>query len=110
VPAHEHADIVAPQADKREAIRVGMARVNHAKMVYRELDSLLTLEERELKITHKEERKLLKEKQVGETKALNTRHTEVRTEAKEQVRKTRAQVISGISGVASVTAPNALPA
>jgi len=103
-------DAVAPQAEKREAIRVGMARVNHARGVYRELDKMLTQEANELKVTHIEERKLLKEKQVGETKALNARHTEVRTEASEQVRKTRAFVLSGITGATSVAASEALPA
>jgi uncharacterized protein (DUF488 family) len=103
-------DVIAPHAEKREAIRVGMSRVNHARGVYRELDKMLTLESRELKVTHIEERKLLKEKQTSEVKVMSLRHKEVRSEASEQVRKTRSFVLSGINGSTSVTAPNALPA
>jgi hypothetical protein len=105
-------DAVAPQVEKREAIRLGMARVNHARGLYRELDKLLTSEERELKVTHLEEKKQLKEKQTAEVNAMNLRHKDVRFGAKEQVRKTRAGVISDISGATSVAEPDsaALPA
>ena len=105
-------DAVAPQAEKREAIRIGMARVNHARGVYRELDRMLTQEANELKVTHIEERKLLKEKQTSEVQVMSLRHKGVRADATEQVRKTRAFVLSGITGSAGVTAPDssALPA
>jgi hypothetical protein len=105
-------DAVAPQVEKREAIRLGMARVNHARGVYRELDRMLTQEADELKVTHIEERKLLKEKQTSEVQVMSLRHKGVRTDAAEQVRKTRAGVISDISGATSVAAPDssALPA
>lgn len=102
-------DAVAPKVEKREAIRLGMARVNHARGLYRELDKMLVSEARDLKVTHLEQKKQLNEKQTNEVKAMSLRHKEVRLGASEQVRKTRAGVISDIYGAASVTPTSETP-
>jgi hypothetical protein len=91
-------EVVAPQPAKREAIRIGMSRLNQARGKYRELDTMLRLEETQLNVTHKEERKLLAEKQKGEKESLRSRHNDTRTQAKEGVRQVRARVLSDIAG------------
>jgi hypothetical protein len=99
-------DAVSPQPAKREAIRVGMSKLNLARAKYREVDSLLNQEAQQLDVNHKEERKLLAEKQKVEKESMKSRHSETRTQAREGVRQVRAMVLSDIAGWQQPTVPS----
>jgi hypothetical protein len=89
-------EIVAPQPEKREAIRVGMHRLDQVRGKYRELDTILRNEEEQLNITHAAQRELLKERQTAETADMHQRHDVARSAANEAIRQVRAMVISDI--------------
>lgn len=103
-------DAVAPTPGEREAIRIGMNQLSTARATYRELDNMLRQEENQLKVTHVEERKLLAEKQKGETDSMRARHSATRGHAKETVRQVRSAVLSDILGFAPPHVQKAKPA
>jgi hypothetical protein len=105
-------ELVAPQPAKREAIRVGMSRLNQARDKYRELDNLLKQEEIVLDLSHMQERKHLADRQKDENTAMRERHSAARGQAKEGVRQVRTMVLSDIvnAKTAEVASPSeALP-
>lgn len=105
-------EVVAPQPAKREAIRIGMSRLNQARGKYRELDNLLQQEEIVLDLSHMQERKQLAERQKDEKTTMRERHSAARGQAKENVRQVRTMVLSDIANAkpAEVSAPSeALP-
>jgi len=97
-------EIVYPQPEKREAVRLGMHRVSQVRAKYYELDTILRNEEKQLGIAHAAQRQLLKERQTAEKSDMYKYHDMARASANEAISQVRTMVISDILNAGPVPA------